>query len=158
MNGFSWEPMKEVARLFAGIFITMIPVMAMLRAGFDGTFRPLLGLIVGPDGAPNDMAFFWLTGLLSSFLDNAPTYLVFFELGGGDPAHLMSAGATTLAAISAGAVFMGANTYIGNAPNFMVYAIARNAGVRMPGFFGYMAWSGLVLLPTFLVVSLVFFR
>jgi Na+/H+ antiporter NhaD/arsenite permease-like protein len=104
------------------------------------------------------MAFFWLTGLLSSFLDNAPTYLVFFELGGGDPAHLMSAGATTLAAISAGAVFMGANTYIGNAPNFMVYAIARNAGVRMPGFFGYMAWSGLVLLPTFLVVSLAFFR
>jgi Na+/H+ antiporter NhaD/arsenite permease-like protein len=158
MNGFTWEPMKEVARLFAGIFITMIPVMAMLRAGLDGSFRSLLGLIVGPDGAPNDMAFFWLTGLLSSFLDNAPTYLVFFELGGGDPVHLMAAGATTLAAISAGAVFMGANTYIGNAPNFMVYAIARNGGVRMPGFFGYMTWSGLVLLPTFLVVSLVFFR
>lgn len=156
-NGFAWGPIREVAVLFAGIFVTLIPVLAMLRAGFDGVFAPLLDLLLGPDGTPNNLAFFWLTGLLSSFLDNAPTYIVFFELAGGDPQQLMTAGATTLAAISAGAVFMGANSYIGNAPNFMVYAIARDAGVAMPSFFGYMKWSGLVLLPTFVLVSLVFF-
>jgi len=95
---------------------------------------------------------------LSSFLDNAPTYLVFFQMAGGDPARLMTEGALTLAAISAGAVFMGANTYIGNAPNFMVYAIARQAGVKMPSFFGYMLWSGCILIPAFILVTLVFFR
>jgi Na+/H+ antiporter NhaD/arsenite permease-like protein len=95
--------------------------------------------------------------MLSSFLDNAPTYLVFFELAGGDPQRLMTTGALTLAAISAGAVFMGANSYIGNAPNFMVYAIARESGVRMPGFFGYMLWSGMVLIPIFLITTVVFF-
>ena len=156
-NGFSWGPMQEVAKLFAGIFVTLIPVLAMLGAGFDGAFAPVLSAVVGPDGAPNNLMFFWSTGALSSFLDNAPTYLVFFELAGGDPLHLMGAGATTLVAISAGAVFMGANSYIGNAPNFMVYAIARNAGVKMPTFFGYMKWSVAVLIPTFIVVSLVFF-
>jgi Na+/H+ antiporter NhaD/arsenite permease-like protein len=83
---------------------------------------------------------------------------VFFELAGGDPQHLMTAGAVTLAAISAGAVFMGANTYIGNAPNFMVYAIARNARVPMPSFFGYLLWSGGILLPIFVLVSLIFYR
>ena len=93
--------------------------------------------------------YFWLTGGLSSFLDNAPTYLVFFNAAGGDPAQLMGPLATTLAAISAGAVFMGANTYIGNAPNFMVKAIAEEAGVKMPSFFGYMAWSIVILLPSF---------
>jgi Na+/H+ antiporter NhaD/arsenite permease-like protein len=98
-----------------------------------------------------------MTGLLSSFLDNAPTYLVFFELAGGNPQELMTTFATTLAAISAGAVFMGANTYIGNAPNFMVYAIARSQGVRMPSFFGYMLWSGAVLLPIFVLSSFIFF-
>ncbi|MGY3328133.1 Na+/H+ antiporter NhaD/arsenite permease-like protein [Mesorhizobium sp. USDA 4775] len=98
-----------------------------------------------------------MTGALSSFLDNAPTYLVFFELAGGDPHHLMTEFASTLAAISAGAVFMGANTYIGNAPNFMVYAIARQRGVKMPGFFGYMLWSGLVLIPAFLIAGFLFF-
>ena len=98
-----------------------------------------------------------LTGILSSLLDNAPTYLVFFELAGGDPERLMTTLASTLAAISSGAVFMGANTYIGNAPNFMVYAIARERGVNMPSFFGYMAWSGAVLIPTFLIVGFVFF-
>jgi Na+/H+ antiporter NhaD/arsenite permease-like protein len=103
------------------------------------------------------MAYFWMTGLLSSVLDNAPTYLVFFELAGGDPQHLMTEFASTLAAISAGAVFMGANTYIGNAPNFMVYAIARRQGVKMPSFFGYMLWSGVVLIPVFLRSSFLFF-
>jgi Na+/H+ antiporter NhaD/arsenite permease-like protein len=157
-NGFSWGPIQEVAKLFAGIFLCMVPVLAMLRAGARGPFAPLLALVSSPDGSPNNAAYFWLTGGLSSFLDNAPTYLVFFELAGGEPKHLMTAGHLTLAAISSGAVFMGANTYIGNAPNFMVYAIAKNSGVKMPGFFGYMLWSGAVLIPTFILATFVFFR
>jgi Na+/H+ antiporter NhaD/arsenite permease-like protein len=157
-NTFSWGPIKEVAKLFAGIFITIIPVLAMLSAGREGAFSGLVALVSNPDGSPNNAAYFWLTGALSSFLDNAPTYLVFFQLAGGDPQYLMTQGALTLAAISAGAVFMGANSYIGNAPNFMVYAIAREGGVRMPSFFGYMLWSGAVLIPVFLLATLVFFR
>jgi Na+/H+ antiporter NhaD/arsenite permease-like protein len=157
-NGFSWGPIQEVAKLFAGIFITIIPVLAMLQAGRNGAFAPLVALVTNSDGSANNVAYFWLTGALSSFLDNAPTYLVFFELAGGDPQQLMTKGALTLTAISAGAVFMGANTYIGNAPNFMVYAIARNGGVKMPSFFGYMLWSGLILVPLFIVTTFLFFR
>jgi Na+/H+ antiporter NhaD/arsenite permease-like protein len=157
-NGFTWGPILEVATLFAGIFVTIIPVLAMLAAGREGAFAALVALVSNPDGSPNNVAYFWLSGGLSSFLDNAPTYLVFFQLAGGDPQQLMTAGAATLAAISLGAVFMGANTYIGNAPNFMVYAIARGGGVRMPSFFGYMLWSGLVLIPAFLLATAVFFR
>ena len=157
-NGFSWGPIQEVAKLFAGIFITIIPVLAMLQAGRNGAFAPLVALVTNPDGSANNVAYFWLTGALSSFLDNAPTYLVFFELAGGDPQQLMTKGALTLTAISAGAVFMGANTYIGNAPNFMVYAIARNGGVKMPSFFGYMLWSGCILVPLFIVTTFLFFR
>lgn len=156
-NGFSWGPIKEVAKLFAGIFIAIIPVLAMLRAGSNGAFAPLVALVSNPDGSANTVAYFWLTGTLSSFLDNAPTYLVFFELAGGNPQTLMTSGALTLAAISAGAVFMGANSYIGNAPNFMVYAIAREKGVKMPSFFGYLLWSGAILIPIFALVTLVFF-
>jgi Na+/H+ antiporter NhaD/arsenite permease-like protein len=156
-NGFDWGPIKEVAKLFVAIFICIVPVVAILQAGPHGALAPLVALVTGADGQPNDLAYFWLTGVLSSFLDNAPTYLVFFELAGGDAQHLRTEFASTLAAISAGAVFMGANTYIGNAPNFMVYAIARNQGVRMPGFFGYMAWSGAVLIPIFILSSLIFF-
>jgi Na+/H+ antiporter NhaD/arsenite permease-like protein len=157
-NGFSWGPIQEVAKLFAGIFVTIIPVLAMLAAGRNGVFAPLVALVSNPDGSPSNAAYFWLTGGLSSFLDNAPTYLVFFQLAGGDPQQLMTKAALTLAAISAGSVFMGANSYIGNAPNFMVYAIAREGGVRMPSFFGYMLWSGTVLVPVFLLATLVFFR
>lgn len=156
-NGFNWSPIAEVAKLFAGIFICIVPVVAILRAGFDGALGPLVSLVTLPSGEPNDLAYFWLTGALSSFLDNAPTYLVFFEMAGGDPQHLMTEYASTLAAISAGAVFMGANTYIGNAPNFMVYAIAKDNGVKMPSFFGYMLWSGVVLIPVFILSSLIFF-
>jgi Na+/H+ antiporter NhaD/arsenite permease-like protein len=156
-NGFDWEPIREVAYLFAGIFICIIPVMAMLGAGNQGPFAPVIAMLERADGSPNNPVYFWATGLLSSFLDNAPTYLVFFELAGGDPAQLMGPLGDTLAAISLGAVFMGANTYIGNAPNFMVYAIARNAGVNMPGFFPYMLWSGAILLPLFAVITLLFF-
>lgn len=157
-NGFSWGPIAEVAKLFAGIFVTIIPVLAMLQAGSSGAFAPLVALVSNPDGSANNVAYFWLTGILSSFLDNAPTYLVFFELAGGNAQRLMTEGALTLAAISAGAVFMGANSYIGNAPNFMVYAIARNGGVKMPSFFGYMIWSGLILLPVFFLITIIFFR
>jgi Na+/H+ antiporter NhaD/arsenite permease-like protein len=157
-NGFSWGPIVEVAILFACIFICIVPVIAMLHAGAKGAFAPLIALVAHPDGSPDNVAYFWLTGALSSFLDNAPTYLVFFELAGGDPKVLMTTLAPTLAAISLGAVFMGANTYIGNAPNFMVYAIARRGGVKMPSFFGYMLWSSAILLPTFVVVSMVFLR
>ncbi len=156
-NGFEWGPIAEVAKLFAAIFVCIAPVVAILKAGHDGALSPLVALVTRPDGQPDDMAYFWLTGFLSSFLDNAPTYLVFFELAGGDPQHLMTEFASTLAAISAGAVFMGANTYIGNAPNFMVYAIARRQGIAMPSFFGYMLWSGAILIPTFLLSSFVFF-
>ncbi|MEO3387053.1 sodium:proton antiporter [Mesorhizobium sp. CAU 1741] len=156
-NGFNWEPILEVAKLFAGIFICIIPVIAILQAGLDGAFAPLVSLVTGADGAPDNVAYFWLTGILSSFLDNAPTYLVFFEMAGGDPQVLMTTLSQTLLAISAGAVFMGANTYIGNAPNFMVYAIARGQGIAMPSFFGYMLWSLAVLVPVFALASLLFF-
>jgi Na+/H+ antiporter NhaD/arsenite permease-like protein len=157
-NQFSWAPIAEVAKLFAGIFVTIIPVIAILQAGSDGALAPLVAMVSAPDGQPMDAAYFWLTGVLSSFLDNAPTYLVFFNLAGGDAQQLMGPMASTLLAISAGAVFMGANTYIGNAPNFMVKAIAEERGVRMPSFFGYMLWSTIFLVPLFIVVTLIFFR
>jgi len=155
-NGFEWEPIREVAYLFAGIFICIIPVMAMLEARAKSPFSPVIGLLTQADGMPDNAVYFWATGILSSFLDNAPTYLVFFQLAGGDPAALMGPLAKTLTAISLGAVFMGANTYIGNAPNFMVYAIARRADVNMPGFFPYMIWSGAILLPVFAAVTFLF--
>ncbi len=157
-NGFNWGPILEVAKLFAGIFVCIVPVLAILAAGKSGAAAPLVALVTNPDGSPNNVMYFWLTGLLSSFLDNAPTYLVFFELAGGNPQELMGKLAITLAAISTGAVYMGANTYIGNAPNFMVYAIAKDMGVKMPSFFGYMLWSGAILIPIFVLVTFVFFR
>ncbi|CAG2149730.1 hypothetical protein LMG31506_04087 [Cupriavidus yeoncheonensis] len=157
-NEFSWEPILEVGKLFAGIFLTIIPVIAMLKAGTDGAFAVVVRAVSDANGQPVDSMYFWATGLLSSFLDNAPTYLVFFSTAGGDAATLMTRDASTLAAISAGAVFMGANTYIGNAPNLMVKAIAENRGLRMPSFFGYMLWSGSILLPLFLVMTFLFFK
>lgn len=156
-NLFTWAPMAEVAKLFAAIFITIAPVLAMLAAGFDGPFAPLLRLISDGHGAPAPLAYFWLTGVLSAFLDNAPTYLVFFELAGNDPVALTGPLSSTLVAISAGAVFFGALTYIGNAPNLMVRGIAAHRGIRMPGFFGYMGWASLALLPGFAAISLLFF-
>ncbi|MFZ0558132.1 MAG: sodium:proton antiporter [Methylovirgula sp.] len=157
-NHFTWGPFEEVAKLFAAIFICIIPILAMLAANSQGPFRPVIATLAHPDGTPNHAAYFWATGLLSSVLDNAPTYLVFFGLAGGDPGRLMGPLAGALAAISLGAVFMGALTYIGNAPNFMIYALARRARVPMPGFFGYLAWSGAILVPVFILVTLVFFR
>jgi Na+/H+ antiporter NhaD/arsenite permease-like protein len=130
----------------------MIPAIAILKAGTSGALAPLINL-VSKDGQPVNMMYFWLTGGLSSFLDNAPTYLVFFNTAGGDAQQLMGPMAQTLTAISAGAVFMGANTYIGNAPNFMVRSIAEDQGVAMPSFFGYMAWSCGILVPLFIILS-----
>ncbi|WP_162570396.1 sodium:proton antiporter [Variovorax sp. SRS16] len=157
-NQFDWEPMREVAKLFAGIFLTIIPVIAMLKAGIDGPFGAVVSAVTRADGQPEPAMYFWATGLLSSFLDNAPTYLVFFNTAGGVPQTLMTTHAATLAAISAGAVFMGANTYIGNAPNLMVKAIAQSRGVRMPSFFGFMMWSGAILMPLFILSTFLFFR
>jgi len=162
-NHFSWGPVKEVAILFAGIFITMIPVLAILRAGEHGALHPVIA------AAREPRHYFWLTGGLSSFLDNAPTYLTFFNtaLGALEPGkpeaeavrELLTAHAHYLEAISCGAVFMGANTYIGNAPNFMVKSIAEHAGIRMPGFFAYiLKYTIPVLMPLFLLVVFVFFR
>jgi Na+/H+ antiporter NhaD/arsenite permease-like protein len=135
----------------------MIPMLAMLRAAEDGAFAPLLDLVTDAQGQPIEAAYFWFTGALSSFLDNAPTYLVFFNLAGGNAEQLMGPLAGTLAAISAGAVFMGANTYIGNAPNYMVRSICEERGIKMPSFFGFMLWSGAILLPLFLLLTFLLF-
>jgi Na+/H+ antiporter NhaD/arsenite permease-like protein len=152
-NGFTWSPILEVAALFAGIFATMIPALAILNAKGSQ-----LGLV-------HPWQYFWATGLLSSFLDNAPTYLTFASAASGTVGTnsenlrellLSERGAALLEAISLGSVFMGANTYIGNGPNFMVKAIAEQGGVRMPGFFGYMVYSGAILLPLFTALTWVF--
>ncbi|MEQ8964850.1 MAG: sodium:proton antiporter [Azospirillaceae bacterium] len=155
-NGFSWFPIVEVAKLFAAIFVTLIPAIAILRAGTDGALGVVVSL-VGQNGRPVEPMYFWLTGFLSSFLDNALTYLVFFNTAGGDPVELMGSLQRTLLAISAGAVFFGAVTYIGNAPNFMVRSIAQERGVPMPGFFAYMGWSIVFLVPLFAVITWIFF-
>ena len=156
-NGFTWAPILEVAKLFIAIFICMIPALKILQAGIDGSLSAVILAVQTTTNDPVNAMYFWLTGVLSSFLDNAPTYVVFFNTAGGDPTSLMGPMAQTLLAISCGAVFMGANTYIGNAPNFMVKAIAEESGVRMPSFFGYMLWSVVILVPIFVIVTYVFF-
>ncbi len=156
-NDFGWAAMLEVAKLFAAIFICMAPVLAILQAGPSGAAAGLVALTTDAVGQPIPWVYFWMTGALSAFLDNAPTYLVFFNLAGGDAAWLMGEGAGVLAAISAGAVFFGAMTYIGNAPNFLVLAMATQGGVHMPGFFGYLGWSSVLLLPLFGLVTILFF-
>ena len=156
-NEYTWFPIVEVAKLFAGIFITIIPAIAILKAGDKGALAAIIQSVSNESGPVNFM-YFWLTGILSSFLDNAPTYLVFFNTAGGDPTLLMTDYYNTLLAISAGAVFMGANTYIGNAPNFMVKSISESSGIEMPSFFGYFVkYSIPILFPIFFIVSLVFF-
>ena len=161
-NTFSWEPIVEVAVVFAGIFATMIPALAILN--FRGAEL----------GLTEPWHFFWATGVLSSFLDNAPTYLTFTSTASGlvgtdarflgqllEPTVVTAggvSGAALLTAISMGAVFMGANTYIGNGPNFMVKAVAEQGGVKMPSFFGYMIYSIVILIPLFVLVTFVFLR
>ncbi len=157
-NGFNWFPIQEVGKLFAGIFITIIPAIAILKAGTSGALGFVVDLVTLPDGSPNNPMYFWVTGILSSFLDNAPTYLVFFNTAGGKDAveFLMTTGSHTLMAISSGAVFMGAMTYIGNAPNFMVKSIAETSDIKMPSFIGYMGWSVAILIPLFFLVTILF--
>jgi Na+/H+ antiporter NhaD/arsenite permease-like protein len=162
-NNFTFDPIIEVAVLFIGIFITMGPALDILNAWGSGQ-RPDLGTMPVKDV----WHYFWASGMLSSFLDNAPTYLTFgslacgeFGVPGDDLGHLLTKGPEAvriLMAISCGSVFMGANTYIGNGPNFMVKAIADENGVKMPSFFGYMAYSVGILIPIFIVVTLAFFR
>jgi Na+/H+ antiporter NhaD/arsenite permease-like protein len=164
-NGFTFGPLVEVGVVFAGIFVTMAPVLEILNAWSQGT-RTVLGMNFG---VSQPWQYFWTSGALSSVLDNAPTYLAFAASAAGlegvaahgsyigalatDPE-----GARLLAAIATGSVFMGANTYIGNAPNFMVRSIAEESGIKMPSFFGYMAYSCGILLPIFVVITLLFFR
>ena len=156
-NEYTWFPIVEVGKLFAGIFVTIIPAIAILKAGSNGALASVVSS-VSRDGKPIDYMYFWLTGILSSFLDNAPTYLVFFNTAGGVPSILMNEIPNTLLAISAGAVFMGANTYIGNAPNFMVKSISESSGIEMPSFFGYFfKWSVPILMPLFIIVTYIFF-
>jgi len=170
-NGFTWFPIAEVGKLFAGIFMTIIPALAILQAGERGQLAFLIRVVEAPKH------YFWVTGVLSSFLDNAPTYLTFFNsalgklgltepqitefLSGTVPAGVQLAQLNRfvefLTAISVGAVFMGANTYIGNAPNFMVRSIAEENDIKMPSFFGYMLWSIAILVPLFVLVTFVFF-
>ncbi len=155
-NAFHWMPIVEVAKIFAGIFITIIPVIAMLGAGRSGALGQAIALVVDAAGAPRDTRILWTTGALSAFLDNAPTYLVFFNLAGGDAIALMGPLKPTLKAISMGAVYFGALTYIGNAPNFMIKAIAEDRGVPMPSFFGYFGWTSLVMLPLLALITVGF--
>jgi len=156
-NDFNWDPMLEVGKLFFGIFVSMIPAILILKSGEAGALKSVIAL-VSHDGQPVNAMYFWLAGGLSSFLDNAPTYLVFFNTAGGNAQHLMNDLPGTLGAISCGAVFMGANSYIGNAPNFMVRSIAESQGVKMPSFFGYMIWSCGILVPLFILATLIFFE
>jgi Na+/H+ antiporter NhaD/arsenite permease-like protein len=158
-NHFSWAPLIEVAILFAGIFVTIMPVLAMVESGRAAPLgRALLALVTDDDGKAVDWAYFALTGALSSVLDNAPTFLLFFGLAGGDAATLTGPQATTLTAISAGAAYWGAATYIANAPNFMVRSIALERGIPMPDFFRFALWSAALLLPVFGVVAWAFFQ
>lgn len=168
-NDFGWFPIMEIAYLFAGIFMTIIPMLAMLRAGTHGQMAFIIERVREP------FHYFWVTGILSSFLDNAPTYLTFFNLALGrlglteaqaslilsglfeGPKDIAVTFETYLKGISVGAVFFGAMTYIGNAPNFMVRSIAMQHGIKMPSFFGYMIWSILILCPLFVLVTIVFF-
>ena len=151
-NNFTWEPIREVAKLFAGIFITILPVMAILHKGDAGQLGFLISS-VSHEGEPINFAYFWLTGILSAFLDNAPTYLLFFNVAGGDAEVLMGSTRPNPTRHFLRSRVSGAMTYIGNAPNLMVRAVAQEWKVPMPSFFGYMAWACVFLVPLFLVMS-----
>ncbi|GHU11432.1 sodium:proton antiporter [Alphaproteobacteria bacterium] len=152
-NHFSFAPIREVSELFAGIFITVIPIIHILHQGSAGEFAWIFNWI-SPTGAFIPNRCFWASGLLSSTLDNAPTFLIFFHLVSGNAAELMTAKASILTAISVSTVFMGALTYIGNAPNLMVKSIAKKYNVKAPSFIGYMLWSIGILVPIFFIISL----
>ena len=162
-NQFSWHPIREVGKIFAAIFVCMAPLIAMLHAGSDG---PLKLIIAGlsSNGHPNNGMYYWMSGLLSAFLDSAPAFLIIFHtaaasaasLGMADHAYMTGIIPSTLFAITMGASFMGALTYIGNAPNMMIQVIAEDDGIKMPSFFGYLLWSFCILVPLFILLQLIF--
>ena len=155
LNDFTWFPIVEVAKIFFGIFMSMIPTIIILRTGDQGALRDVINL-VSREGQPLNYMYFWVTGHLSTFLDNAPTYLVFFNIAGGNAVQLMGPMSDTLVALSIGTVFFGCMTYIANAPNFMVRSIAESQGVPMPSFFGFWFRAILILYPIFALVVLIF--
>jgi Na+/H+ antiporter NhaD/arsenite permease-like protein len=152
-NEFAWSAMTEVAIVFGAIFVTIAPVLAMLRGGGISA----LGRLLNPGGVPDERMYFWASGLMSGFLDSAPAYLMFFNLAGGEATLVGGPPSMTLVAIAAGSVYFGALTYIGNAPNFMVKALAEAGGIRMPGFIGFMLWASALLLPPFIVMTWLLF-
>jgi len=151
---FSWDPVKEVTKLFLAIFITMMPIHTILKEGVGGDFSPVFNFIEKANY--QGFSYFWITGVFSSFLDNVPSYLLFFEMAGGEAEVLMNKKRDILTAISMSSVFMGALTYIGNAPNIMIKHLAEKENIVMPSFFAYLAISFTILIPIFLLISLVF--
>ena len=163
-NNFTWHPIIEVGKIFAAIFVCMAPLIAMLRAGADGPMGFIIQSLSSSDGTPLNGMYYWLSGGLSAFLDSAPAYLVFFNTAAAPAAaagmaphtFMLTVLPNTLIAITAGASFMGAISYIGNAPNMMIKAIAEENGIKMPSFFGYVGWAILVLVPVFILVQYLF--
>lgn len=162
-NNFNWHPIIEVAKIFAGIFLTIVPVITILEAGKNGAFGSVVDITHTSDGEPINVIYFWVTTVLSAFLDNAPTYLVFFKMAGAQAPEgvaaadfLMNGIPATLLAISMGTVFTGPLTYIGNAPNFMVKSMAEQAGIKMPSFFGYFFIAIIVLVPIYILLNFIF--
>jgi Na+/H+ antiporter NhaD/arsenite permease-like protein len=152
LQHFNFGPVNEIARIFLVIFLSLIPISAMLAMGEEGPFKVLFSF-ANPNGVASEIRYFWMTGTLSAFLDNAPTYLLFFKMAGND-AQILMQNTPLLLAISLGSVFMGALTYIGNAPNIIVRNIAKQNDFPMPSFLGYMAWAFLILIPIFILISL----
>lgn len=151
-----WLPVLEVCRVFLAIFICVSPISLMLQQGANGPFVDLLE-IANAGGTPNNHLYYWITGMFSAFLDNAPTYLIFFKMIGGSAQDIIQNHNTTLQAISVASIFFGAMTYIGNAPNFMVRSIAKQHDIEMPSFIGYMGWTCILLLPVVILVQLIWF-
>lgn len=164
-NRFSWHPIIEVGIVFAGIFITITPIIAMLRAGSNGPCLFLFNSLSSIDGHPKNSMYYWVSGLVSAFIDSAPAYMVFFNTASAQcgnalsSAHfMMNENSATLVALTAGSSFMGALSYIGNAPNMIVRAIAEENGIIMPSFSGYMLWAFIILIPVFIIVQIIFIK
>lgn len=162
-NNFNWHPIIEVAKIFSGIFLTIVPVIVILEAGENGAFSAVVNITHTDSGEPINVVYFWVTTVLSAFLDNAPTYLVFFKMAGAQAPvgveaadFLMNGIPATLLAISMGTVFTGPLTYIGNAPNFMVKSMAEQEGIKMPSFFGYMFIALIFLVPVYILLNFIF--
>ncbi len=162
-NNFNWHPIIEVAKIFSGIFLTIVPVIVILEAGENGAFSAVVNITHTDSGEPINVIYFWVTTVLSAFLDNAPTYLVFFKMAGAQAPvgveaadFLMNGIPATLLAISMGTVFTGPLTYIGNAPNFMVKSMAEQEGIKMPSFFGYMFIALIFLVPVYILLNFIF--